>query len=287
MSSVREKRIELGGFTTRALELTGDGPPLVLLHGFSDSADTWRPLMRLLADQGRRALAVDMPGFGQAARLDRENPILPQLGRLAAAAVRREYEHSGEEVTVVGNSLGGCVALRMAERRELPVAAVVPVAPAGLDMAQWVGAIDGAPLVRAILRAPLPVPEIAVRAAMGRVYRTLAFSREAKVDPIIVTSFTRHVATRRDVVRITATGRRLRSELTDPFRLHRISCPVLVVWGDEDVMVFPSGARRILDEVPGARLELIRGCGHCPQVERPEQLAAMLERFSEPLAQAA
>ncbi len=279
--------MELGGYSTRALELDGAGPPLVLLHGFSDSADTWRPLMRVLADHGRRAFAVDLPGFGQAARLDRESLILPQLGRLAAAAVRHEYERTGSEVIVSGNSLGGCVALRLAERHELPLGGIVPIAPAGLDMAQWVGAIDGAPLVQAVLRAPLPLPEIAVRAAVGRVYKTLAFSRNYEIDPIVVSGFTRHVAGRRDVVRIIATGRRLRGELQAPFRLDRITSPVLVVWGDKDVMVYPSGADRILAEVAGSRLELIRGCGHCPQVECPERLAELVAEFAEPLALAA
>src|SRR5881392_1373577 len=51
-----------GGFTTRVLELEGSGPPLVLLHGWADSADTWRPLLDRLGRIGRRAIAVDLPG---------------------------------------------------------------------------------------------------------------------------------------------------------------------------------------------------------------------------------
>jgi pimeloyl-ACP methyl ester carboxylesterase len=277
--AIRERRFELAGYRTRALELHGSsGPALILLHGWSDSADCWRALLSELDRRGRRAVAIDLPGFGEASRLDRERAVLPQLDRFLAAAVRRETERGGEAV-VCGNSLGGCAAIRAAERPELPIAGIVPVAPAGLDMAQWFNIIETAPIVRGLLRAPLPVPERVVREAVGRAYRSLAFTRPSAVDPESVASFTRHVSSRRDVVRMLATGRWLRSELGDCFRLDRIGCPVLVVWGDSDKMVYASGAERILREVRGARLEVIPGCGHCPQVERPVQLANLLDDF--------
>lgn len=284
MSAIREHRLELGGFSTRALELdpgaTAVGPPLVLLHGWSDSADTWRPLLARMARCGRRALALDLPGFGAAARLDRESPVLPQLDRFAAAAAVRERERHGEAVVVAGNSLGGCAALRIAQRPELELAGIVPIAPAGLDMAGWFAIVESAPLVRALLRAPLPLPEAVVREAVGRLYRTLAFARPAQVDSAVIDRFTGHVRSRRDVIRVLATGRRLLSEIRNPFELERIACPVLVIWGDQDRMVFSSGAERILREIPGARLEVVEHCGHCPQVEAADRVAALLDSFA-------
>lgn len=280
MASVRERRIELGGFATRTLELEGaadTGPALLLLHGWADSADTWRPLMRVLARGRRRALAVDMPGFGQAARLEREKPVLPQLDRFVAAAVRHQAERTGSEVIVSGNSLGGCESMRVAERPELPIAGIVPIAPAGLDMAQWMTIIESEGALKLLLRAPVPVPEILVREVVGRVYRSLAFAQP--VSPEVVSSFTRHLPTRRDGIRVLATGRRLRAELREPFRLERIRCPVLIVWGELDRMVFPTGAQRVLDTVPGSRLVRIPGVGHCPQIEAPELMAGLLEEF--------
>lgn len=279
---IRERRLELAGFRTRALELDGSvpQPPLILLHGWSDSADCWRPLLAELERRGRRAIAFDLPGFGEASRLDRERAVLPQLDRFAAAAVRWEAERSGE-VVVSGNSLGGCAAMRIAERAELPIAGIVPIAPAGLDMAQWFDIVETTPIVRALLRAPIPLPETIVRDAVGRAYRSLAFTRPSAVDPTAVASFTRHVASRRDLIRVLATARSLKPELTDRacFRLDRIRCPALVVWGDADKMVYASGAERVLREVPGARLEVIPHCGHCPQVEAPAKLARVLDGF--------
>lgn len=283
MSTIREHRIELAGFGTRALELEptapGSGPAFVLLHGFSDSADCWRPTLAALATRGRRAVALDMPGFGQAARLDRDSEILPQLDAFAAAAVEREAGLAGEPVILAGNSLGGCVALRAAQDQSLPLAGVVPVAPAGLEMARWISIIEREAPLRWLMRSPLPVPELVVREVVGRMYRTLAFARPGEVDATAVSSFTRHVRSKRDVVRILGTGHRVVAELRDPFELDRIRCPVLLVWGELDRMVLATGSERVLAEVDGARIEMIEACGHCPQVEAPERLAELLVEF--------
>src|SRR5215207_7040204 len=115
-----ERRLDLGGFETRALELAPRSRtthPLLLFHGYSDSADTWRPLMKLLEAEGRGALALDLPGFGHADRLAREVPILPQLDRFVLAAIEHAAAASPTgRVILAGNSLGGCVSLRAAQR---------------------------------------------------------------------------------------------------------------------------------------------------------------------------
>jgi len=285
MSGPGERRLELGGFETRALELEpSDEPlhPLLLFHGYSDSADTWRPLMKLVRSEGRGALALDMPGFGQADRLAREKPILPQLDRFVVAAIEHGAASSPTgQVVLAGNSLGGCVSLRAAQRRELPLAGVVPIAPAGLDLARWISLIEGAWAIQTILRSPLPLPEWTIRQLVGQAYRQLATSRPGQLDPEVVSSFTRSFRTKRDVVRLLGTGRRLRPEIQQPFELGWIECPLLVIWGERDRMVSPSGAERILAEVEHARAEILPGCGHCPQVECPELVFDLITEFAE------
>src|SRR3954464_9877872 len=107
MQALIEHRLPVAGHTTRALEVEGAGPGIVLLHGWGDSADTWRPLLDELATCGRRAIAVDLPGFGQATRLS-PGAILPQLDDFALALIH-EWG-AGEPVVVAGSTLGGCVA---------------------------------------------------------------------------------------------------------------------------------------------------------------------------------
>ena len=272
----------LAGYETRALELEGDGPPLLLLHGWADSADTWRLVLDQLARLERRALALDLPGFGTADPLTPE-PVLPQLDAFVDAALA-ELTQDGEPL-IAGNSLGGCAALRAAERQQL--AGVVPVAPAGLDMARWFALVEREPLVRTLLASPLPLPAAAVRRSVAEAYRRLAFRHPGAIDPRIVSAFASHLGTKASARRVLETGRRLLPELREPFELERIDCPVLLIWGERDLLVFQTGAERVLDAAPAAQLELIDDCGHCPQIERPERLTELLVDFPGTLAHAA
>lgn len=276
-----EHRLTLDGVDTRALELEGDGPPVVLLHGFADSADTWRRALDLLGRRGRRALALDLPGYGQADRLKDGVPVLEQYRTFAAAAVRHAAAQAGDaEVVLAGNSLGGAVALRAAEDRGLPLAAIVPVAPAGLDMPGWFRIIERDPFVRALLAAPVPLPEALVRTVVGEVYRALAFAAPRAAAAEVVSSFTQHLRERDAVSAVLANGRRLLPELIlDNFALATIACPVLLIWGDRDRMVRHEGSRHLLDALPGTTYVLLDGVGHCPQVEAPERFVTALEDF--------
>lgn len=279
-----EHELTLAGFHTRALELEGKGPPLLLLHGWADSADTWRLVLDRLARLERRALALDLPGFGAASKLG-SGPVLPQLDRFARAALRYAAPDGG--AIVCGNSLGGCVALRLAEDDVLDLAGIIPVAPAGLDMARWFTLVERELLVRGMLASPLPLPGFAVRRAVGEVYRRLAFARPRGVDSRIVATFASHLGDRRSVAERLATGRRLLPELRSPFRHARIPCPVLLVWGERDVMVFRTGARRVLEAAAVADLVVIEDCGHCPQLEAPGRFCELLLPFPASLATAA
>ena len=142
------------------------------------------------------------------------------------AAIAQWRGESGAAVVIAGNSLGGTAALRAAERHDGgSLAGIVPIAPAGLDMPSWFPAIQGAPLVRAMLRSPVPVPEAAVRRAVGSTYRVLAFASPRKADEAVVDAFTTHFGSQRDVARLLATGKRLLPEIRSPFELRPRALP--------------------------------------------------------------
>lgn len=266
------------GYATRVLELEGEGPALVLFHGYADSADTWRQTLDRLARAGRRAVAVDLPGFGTADRLHADL-ILPQLDEFAIAVVRYAVGRSREPVIAVGNSLGGCVVLRLAERHPERLDGVVGVAPAGLEMTRLLSLVQRDPVLRSVVALPTPVPSFVLRAAVSRLYRQLALAAPDRVDPAVITNFTFHHRRRSRVAHYLDTAHRLMPELRHPFALERITVPVLLVWGDKDRLVFARGAQRVLDVVPDGRLELLAGIGHCPQVEAPERFTELLLDF--------
>jgi pimeloyl-ACP methyl ester carboxylesterase len=285
--------MEFAGYETRVLELEGRGDPILLLHGWSDSADTWRCVLARLGRQERRAIAVDMPGFGTADPLA-DGPMLPQLDEFGVAALayagagaKRNGRHKASRGIVVGNSLGGCVALRLAEREPERVGRVVALAPAGLDMARWLALIEHDHVLRALVQVPVPLPTRVVRSAVARAYRSLAFADPQAIEPGIVRAFAKHHPDRAALARMLASGRRLLPELHDPFDFDAIRCQVLLVWGDSDRLVLHRGAKRLLAAVEGSRLELLERCGHSPQIERPERVVELLLADDASLAQAA
>ncbi len=146
-------------------------------------------------------------------------------------------------------------------------------------MARWFGAIEGERLLRLLELSPLPVPQFLVREVVGRVYSNLAFSSPAQATSEAIASFAAHIPTVSRGSEILELGRRLLPELRDPFDLERIECPLLLVWGERDRMVYTTGAERVLRTVPYSDIEIIPGVGHCPQVEVPERIAQMLLDF--------
>ncbi|HEX6022242.1 MAG TPA: alpha/beta fold hydrolase [Solirubrobacter sp.] len=263
---------------TRALEVGGEGPGIVLLHGWSDSADTWRPLLAELAARGRRAIAVDLPGFGDAAPLQ-PGAVLPQLD-----AFTTEVAHSwagGEPVVLAGASLGGCLALRLAEHPgALRLVGVVPVAPDGLEMPSWFDPIEEDPMVRRLLSIPVPVPGELVRRGQANAYRQLALTQPDETQKAVVDAFSRDSETRADVAALLESGRALTPELsTAPFDLVGIRCPVVLVWGVHDRALPHSDARMALDALPTTQVELIEDAGRHPQLDATRRLADLLLPF--------
>jgi len=278
MESVAEHRVQIAGHMTRALEVDGDGPGIVLLHGWSDSADTWRPLLAELAARGRRAIAVDLPGFGHATPLQ-PGAVLPQLDAFANEVA---LSWAGTDpIVLAGTSLGGCLALRLAEHPgELRLVGVVPVAPDGLELPSWFDPIEEDPMVRRLLSIPVPVPGEILRRGQAAAYRQLALSHPTETQKAVVDAFSRDGETRADVAALLESGRALAPELsTAPFDLIGIRCPVLLVWGAHDRTLPHTDARMALDALPTTQVELIEDAGPHPQLEATRRLAELLMPF--------
>ncbi len=274
---IREYPTTLWGIGTRALEVEGSepAPTFLLLHGFLDSADTWRPVLERLAAAGRSAIAYDMPGFGFAERA-RHGGLLDQQESFVAEAVRRVAAKSGRNVVVAGNSLGGWVTLRIGAHQNLPLAAIAPIAPAGLDMSPWFFRAERIPAADAIVDLPVPIPSRVTRDIVSRTFRQLAFCDQSKVDEPSIRRFAFHNRDRATVRWRINAARRLITDGGSAYHPERIMVPTTVIWGDKDLLCLPSGAKRLSDEIVGSRLAMLHGCGHCPQLEEPGRTAELL-----------
>jgi pimeloyl-ACP methyl ester carboxylesterase len=277
---INETHRRIGDVGSRVLETPGPGAPLVFLHGYSDLADTWRPVMRQLAGGDHHLVAVDLPGFGRADPF-RPGPVLPQLDSFVADLVSETYGVTGQPVFVIGNSLGGITALRAGGNRDLPLAGVVPISPAGFGHSRAIKAMEGRDaLLPMIERRLVPMPVI--RGVTGVAFRRASCRNPRHADRQAVRAFTDQFRRREDMIRVFRSAAPVLGEL----RAGRdvpltVECPVMLLWGDRDRLTLHSGASHIQAAIPQAELVSLHGYGHCPQIEIPARVASHISEFVE------
>ena len=250
----------------------GDGPPLVLLHGF---LDTWRSWELVLPALERRCavFAPTLPGHAGGPPIDGDNSptaLLDMLERmLDAAGITTAH--------IAGNSLGGFAALQLAARgRALSVTAL---APAGGWSADDPGRIDAVTdLLRIHEQAQIAAPFADAVAATPDGRRQLTSQITVAYEHIPAELLAHQLV---GVARCTGAN-----VLSDGVAEHgwpdlhadRIDCPVRVVWGTEDrVLHWPTAAVRYREEwLPDADWVELDGVGHCPQLDVPDVTAALI-----------
>ncbi|MBB4682530.1 alpha/beta fold hydrolase [Amycolatopsis jiangsuensis] len=292
---IRESFRRFAGVRTRVLEV---GPPvaeaprrarrrpadkpsaprLVLLHGYCDSADTWRPVLGELAAEGIAAVAVDLPGFGDAQPL-RPGPMLPQLDAFAAAVVREQSVLG--PVVLAGNSLGGTLGLRAAQSPRLPMAGVVSIAAPGLVDSWLVRTVARNPLpLRLYSSLPVPVPGFLVRAVAEQIVPRILYADSRHADAGQVRRFTTLFPDYRATTQRLEQARQLVAELTDAYHLDQVRVPLLVVACGKDKLVTSASGKRLHTLVPHSRLLVREDWGHCPQLDDPPEVSHLLSFFT-------
>jgi pimeloyl-ACP methyl ester carboxylesterase len=253
-----------------AMSETGQGRPLVLLHGVGASRVIWRHVVPALSED-RRVLAPDLPGFGES------DPAGPgfELEAVALAVGSALADRAGEPFDLVGNSLGGAVALELALRRPEVVRRLVLSAPAGLSPWPWplvfaAERITGPFVVaRRVLGTPLAVSPVARRALLwGAV---AAPQRLPAEDARMMLT-----ASRRSTRIGPAVGAVLGADLLT--RLGDLIVPVGLIWGRRDRVIPFSAVRSVQAVRPGVVVETLPDASHVPQVEQPVQFVAALRR---------
>ncbi len=130
------------------VERTGTGDPLLLIHGMGSAATTWRPLTPYLRN-AFEVLAVDLPGHGHTP-LDPHQAMDPVS--LAELVLRTLDELNIDQVHVVGNSLGGWIAMEIAAAHPDRVRSLTALAPAGLWLTPYTSRIPGSAPTRFLAR---------------------------------------------------------------------------------------------------------------------------------------
>lgn len=277
-SADRAARRAPGKRTGARARVKPTAPRLVLLHGYCDSADTWRPVLEELAAAGIPAVAVDLPGFGDAQPL-RPGPMLPQLDAFAAAVIKEQAALG--TVVLAGNSLGGTMSLRAAENHRLPVSGVVSIAAPGFVDSWLIRTVARYPLpLRMYSALPLPVPGFVVRAVAEQVVPRLLYADAGAADAAQVRRFTSLFPDYRSTTSRLEQARQLVEELADAYRLEAIRVPLLVVVCGKDKLVSAASGRQLHALVPHSRLMVREDWGHCPQLDDPVEISELLTYFA-------
>jgi pimeloyl-ACP methyl ester carboxylesterase len=252
--------VQAGSYRVRYLQ-AGDGPPLLLIHGLGSSAIAeWGRLMRPLA-RGYRVYALDLPGFGRSERPPDASYSIP----MQVDTVRRFMDAVGaRRARLVGVSMGGWIAARLAGESPERVERLVLVAAAGMrpDESARIPAEVLLPhdeagmrrLIAAVRHNPPPVPSFVARDLLAR----------KQQDEWIVRRALESMRPGRDWLNGT---------------LARARMPVLVLWGREDVLIPVAYARPLQAEFEGAALKVLDGCGHLPMADCPEAFDRELFAF--------
>jgi pimeloyl-ACP methyl ester carboxylesterase len=252
----------------------GEGPPLLLLHGFTDTWRTWEPVMSRLESRFE-ILAPTLaghaggPDFGPAGPSD----------TAVVDAVEAALDEAGWEApAIAGNSLGGWVSLQLAARGR--ARSVVALAPAG-------GWAEDDPAVEEVLgyfrtlapmvRDAAPNADMIASTPPGRAAATVAYASNADhISADLLAHLIRGAAACQAEPLIEFAIRE--GWQLDP---RRVTCPVRLVWGTDDkVLVLPGAAARFRDWFPRAEWIEIEGASHCPQLDHPLETAELIAGFS-------
>lgn len=253
-------------------ELSGEGAPLVLLHGFTGSAGSWSTVRELL-EPGRRVVAVDLPGHGRSSAPPSASRYA--LPRLADDVARLLDALALERVALLGYSLGGRAALHFALRHADRLTALV------LESASPGIADEGERTQRVASDEALAesLEREGITAFVDR-WEALPLweSQRALPAPVRAALRARRLAGDARGLANSLRGAGAGAEPSVAGELKALRVPTLVVAGSLDTKYVAIG-HELAGAIPGARLAVVEGAGHAVHLERPGELAALVRDF--------
>jgi pimeloyl-ACP methyl ester carboxylesterase len=250
---------------------------ILWLHGFSDEPDSFLRVAASLAPSYRVVMPA-LPGFASGWVDESERHTFEAYASWMGEVVA---ELGGERFHLVGNSLGGGTAIAIAAAMPERLASLVLVNSAGLDLL-------GVQSVNDEMRAGKNLFAVRSRAEY-RLFLRRVFARAPYIPRPVLAQLSRRLSRSADWYE-RLLGDMLGSKLYEAAEgasciaeLASIRAATLVVWGDRDTLFPTSHGEYLARVIPGARLEVLSGVGHCPHIESPKLLARALLRFADAL----
>lgn len=252
----------------------GIGPPVLLIHGLGATKVSFLPTVAAMAPH-HRAIAVDLPGFGDSTKPIRAGYDAPYF---AAAMVALLDALEIDSAFVVGNSMGGRIAIELGLEYPSRVLRLGLLAPS----LAWRKPRPWAPYLR-LLIPQLGLLQPAPRSIVEPIVRGLIPGGDEGWTAAGVDEFLRAYLSPRGRAAFYAAARNI--YLEEPFgprgfwnRLPGLDRPALFIWGRRDPLVPLGFAQHVRRALPSSQ-DLVLECGHVPQLERPQETHAALARF--------
>jgi pimeloyl-ACP methyl ester carboxylesterase len=283
---MRSRTLDVDG-PVHVADFGGRGDPMVLVHGLGGSHLNWAAVGDALA-RNHRVVAPDLAGFGLTRPEGRSCSV-----EANAALLTGVLEQMGRPSVVVGNSMGGMIAMMVAARRPQLVSGLVLV---GAAMPRPLSTRPNLAVTAAFVTYAFPVlgemyarqraqrlgPEGLVRETIklctvdpSRVPRDVydahvELARTRRAFPWAMESY---LEAARSLVRVLVQRRRFVA------MMRSVAAPTLLLHGSHDRLVPVAAARLAVQVCPSWELEVFDGFGHTPQLEAPERFVESVERF--------
>jgi pimeloyl-ACP methyl ester carboxylesterase len=241
----------------------GRGTPILLLHGLGGGKVSLFPLMPELAER-YRVIVPDLPGHGES-----DKPLTDYTPRYYAAVARRLLDEIGaQSAAVIGNSMGGRIALELALRSPGRVTALGLLGPA-VPGFRWRAIMGFTRVFPTELGAiPFPLRERWMRALLRRLFADPGRVADDGLAAAAQQCSSEYPAPAARVAFLSSL-RHIVTERPDPFftSLRRVKQPTLILFGQQDRLVPPKLGVRLAHHLPNAELVVLPGVGHIPQFE--------------------
>ena len=236
----------------------GQGQPFLLLHGGAGPISVAN-FASLLADRKHvRVITPTHPGFSNTVRPDE----LKTMGGLAQVYAALLDQLGVNDVTVIGNSMGGWVAAELALLSSPRVSKIILVDAVGIEVPNH------------------PIADVSKLTPDELMALSYHDPKPFRIDPASLTDQQRAIMrANRATLQVYGGPQSFDPTLRD--RLAGISTPTIVIWGDSDRVVDPEYGRAFAAAIPGAKFELLKDTGHVSQIETPELLLEAIPTDSE------
>jgi pimeloyl-ACP methyl ester carboxylesterase len=267
---MEDKFVQVGQVRTRYRALGDHGSTVILLHGIARSLEDWSENMQALSSV-HRMIALDLVGFGLS-----DKPDVPYSVPFLAGFVCQFMQTLGLEKSIImGNSMGGVVALELALTYPELVRALVLVAPAGIGPkgARWLGWCS-VPILGELLAKPSKFGAQLIQKSLFVNQDFFTPERRARdyelaMQPRATKAFLK-------TLRSMANFKGLKASLYRSIleRMASIQLPTLIVWGVQDHILPVEYAAVAQGKISNSELEIYDPCGHFPMLERADEFNA-------------